>query len=80
VGRTLQDPANLAENMYNIDETGMMLLILSSVKVLVGKGNMQRSRGARVKRKIVTVIKCISGNGGYLNPLIIWLATTHQSN
>jgi hypothetical protein len=45
--------------------------MLSLVKVLVGKNDMQSYRGARVKRKIVTTIKCISGDGRYLNPLII---------
>jgi hypothetical protein len=48
-----------------------MLLILSLVKVLVGKNNIHSYRGARVKRKIVTAIKCISSDSRYLNPLII---------
>ena len=66
--------------MYNIDETSVMLLMLVSVKVLVGKNDMRDYRGVRVKRTIVTAIECISGDSGYLNPLIIWLATTHRSN
>ncbi|TVY17574.1 hypothetical protein LARI1_G004946 [Lachnellula arida] len=37
-------------------------------------------RGARVKRTSVTAIECISGDGRYLNPMIIWLASTHRSN
>jgi hypothetical protein len=78
--RLLQDPAVLAENVYNIDKTSVMLSMLSSVKVLVGKDDMRSYRGARVKRKMVTAIKCISGDSRYLNPLIIWPATTHQSN
>lgn len=63
-----------------MDETGVMLSMLGSVKVLVGKDDMRTSRGARVKRKLVTAIECISGDGRYLNPLIIWPATTHRSN
>lgn len=57
--------------MYNIDKTGVMLSMLSLVKVLVGKNDMRSYRGARIKRKIVTAIKRISGDGRYLNPLII---------
>lgn len=29
---------------------------------------------------MVTAIECISANGRYLNPMIIWPATTHRSN
>jgi hypothetical protein len=37
IGKVLQDPAILPENVYNMDETGVMLCILGSVKVLIGK-------------------------------------------
>jgi hypothetical protein len=80
IKEVLQDPAVLVENMYNIDETRVMLSILGSVKVLVSKYNDRDYRGARVKRTSVTIIKCISGDGKYLNPIIIWPANTHQSN
>jgi hypothetical protein len=73
----LRDLSIKAENVYNIDKTSVMLSILSSVKVLVGKANIQIYRGARVKQTIVTAIKCISGNSRYLNPIIIWPATTY---
>jgi len=39
IGKVLQDPAVLQENVYNMDETGIMLSKLNSVKVLVGKDN-----------------------------------------
>jgi hypothetical protein len=67
----LQDLAVLAENVYNIDKTSVILSILSFIKVLVSKNNMRSYRGARVKQKLVTTIKCISGNSRYLIPLII---------
>jgi hypothetical protein len=51
-----------------------------SVKVLVGKDNKRKHRGIRVKRIIVTTIEYISANSRYLNPMIIWPASTHQSN
>jgi hypothetical protein len=49
IGRVLRDPTILAENVYNMDETGVMLLMLSSVKVLVGKDDTRKYRGARIK-------------------------------
>jgi hypothetical protein len=80
VGRLLQDPAVLAENVYNMDETGVMLSMLGSVKALVGKNDTRSYRGVRVKRTMVTAIECISGDGRYLNPLIMRPASTHRSN
>ncbi len=76
----LQDPIVLAENVYNMDETGVMLSMPGSVKVLVSKHDMRDYRGARVKRTTVTAIECISGDCRYLNPMIIWPASTHRSN
>ncbi|KAF2679036.1 hypothetical protein K458DRAFT_244295, partial [Lentithecium fluviatile CBS 122367] len=71
------------ENVYNMDETGVMLLMLGSVKVLVSKANRRKYRGARVKRTILAIfnsIECISTDGRYLNPMDIWPAATHLSN
>ena len=76
----LQDPVILAENVYNMDETGVMLSMPGSVKVLIGKNDIRDYRGARVKRTTVTAIECISADGRYLKPMIIWPATTHRSN
>ena len=76
----LRDPAILAENVYNMDETGVMLSMLGSVKFLVGKNDKRKHRGARVKRTTVTAVECIGADGRYLNPMIIWPATTHRSN
>lgn len=80
IGKVLQDPAILAENVYNMDETGVMLSMPGSVKVLVGKDDKRKHRGVRVKRTTVTTIECISADGRYLNPMIIWPASTHRSN
>jgi hypothetical protein len=33
-----------------------------------------------VKRMITTAIECIGTDGKYLNPMIIWSATTHRCN
>jgi len=51
-----------------------------SAKVLVGKDDMRDYRGARVKRTTVTAIECVSADGRFLNPMIIWPASTHRSN
>ena len=80
IGKQLQDEAILPENVYNMDETGVMLSMLSSVKVLVGKDDLRDYRGAGVKRTMVTAIECISGDGRSLFPMIIWPAATHRSN
>jgi DDE superfamily endonuclease len=80
IGKVLKDSAILPENVYNMDETGVMLCMLNSVKVLVSKDDRRDYRGAGVKRTTVTAIECISGNGRSLLPMIIWPANTHRSN
>lgn len=59
----------LPENVYNMDETGIMLSILGSVKVLVGKDDRRDYRGTGTKRTMVTAIECVSASGEYLNPV-----------
>ena len=71
IGKQLENPTILPRNVYNMDETGVMLSMLNSVKVLVGKDDIRRYRGARVKRTMVTAIECISGDGRCLDPMII---------
>lgn len=79
IGPQLQDPAVVADNVYNMDETGVLLSVLHSLKVLVGRDDLKTSRGAGVKRTLVTAIECISAAGRHLPPLIIWPASTHRS-
>ena len=49
IGKVLRDPAIVAENVYNMDETGVMLSMLGSIKALVGKDDKRTYRGVRVK-------------------------------
>jgi hypothetical protein len=63
-----------------MDETGVMLYMLGSIKVLVGKDDPRDYRGAGVKRTMVTAVECVSANGRSLLLIIIWSATTHRSN
>jgi hypothetical protein len=80
IGRELADSAVLPENVYNMDETGVLLSVLNSLKVLVNKDDLRKHRGTTVKRTLVTAIECISADGWFLHPLIIWPATTHRSS
>ncbi|RII24871.1 hypothetical protein CUC08_Gglean005686 [Alternaria sp. MG1] len=80
IGQVLQDPAVLPENVYNMDETGVMLSMLGSVKVLVGKDDRRNYRGGGVKRTMITAVECVSADGRALLPLIVWPASTHRSN
>jgi hypothetical protein len=79
IGKELNNPAIMAENVYNMDETGVLLSVLNSLKVLVSKNDLRTYRGAGVKRTLVTAVECISADGRCLSPLIIWPATTHRS-
>jgi hypothetical protein len=79
IGKELSNPAIITENVYNIDETGVLLSVLGSLKVLVSKQGLGNYRGAGVKRTLVTAIECISADGRCLAPLIIWPAATHHS-
>jgi hypothetical protein len=79
IRKELASSAILRENIYNIDETGVLLSVLKSLKVLVGKDEMKTYRGTGVKRTLITAIECISIDGRYLPLLIIWLAATHRS-
>jgi hypothetical protein len=67
IGKELDDPAILPENVYNMDETGILFSVLSSLKVLVGKDDPRSYRGAGVKRTLVTAIECISADGRSLS-------------
>ena len=78
IGKVLRDPTIVLENIYNYDETGVMLSIPGSVKVLIGKHNKRDYRGARIKRTTMTAIEYISADGRYLIPMIIWPASTHR--
>jgi len=64
IGKVLQDLAIRPENIYNMDETGAVLCLLGSVKVVEGRDDPRDYRGARVKRTMVIPIDCISATVG----------------
>ncbi|KKA24370.1 hypothetical protein T310_1555 [Rasamsonia emersonii CBS 393.64] len=63
IGEQLRNPDILPENVYNMDETGVLLSVLSTLKVLVSSDKPQPHRKAGVKRTLVTAIECISADG-----------------
>ncbi|KAJ5708741.1 major facilitator superfamily domain-containing protein [Penicillium malachiteum] len=65
IRRELGDPAILLENMYNMDETGVLLSVVNSLKVLVNKDDLRKHRETTVKRTLVTAIECISLDGRF---------------
>jgi hypothetical protein len=71
IGKELASPLILAENIYNMDETGVLLSVLNALKVLVGNNELRNYRGVGVKRTLITAIERVSSNGRYLHPLII---------
>jgi hypothetical protein len=61
IGKVLQDPAILPENVYNMDETGVMLCMLGSIKVLVGKdGTYSCGVGVTRFKRFRCCFKCLS--------------------
>jgi len=62
-------------NVYNMDETGVMLSDLDTVKVLIARGGKEQRRGRALKRTITTAIECVSVGGRVLPPLIIFPGT-----
>ena len=67
IGKVLQDQAILPENVYNINEIGVMLSILGSVKVLVGKDCHELSQ-SRYESRIRHATTCTNGSSKYKNP------------
>jgi hypothetical protein len=63
-----------------MDETGTMLSMPKAAKVVINKDNKQGRKGGRINRTNVTAIECVSAEGRYLNPMIIWPASTHRAN
>lgn len=68
------------KNIYNMNETDILLSHLTSHKVLVSSHDLRRYCGIAVNRTLITAIKYIATDGSYLVPLIIWsFATTHSN-
>lgn len=83
MGPQLGDPMILAENVYNMDETGVQLSVPQrSMKMLIDRDQVRQkvTRRAGVQRTQITAVECISASGQALPPLIVWPACTHREN
>jgi hypothetical protein len=76
----LRNPALLPSNIYNMDETGIQLGMLGTVKVIVPAGPSRNTRGAPQTRESVTAIECIAADGTYLPPMVIFASKTHRDS
>lgn len=76
IGNELSNPEVVPENVYNMDETGVLLGHSATLKMLVRRSDMRTARGTPVKRVLVTGIECVSAAGNALFPLIIWPSAT----
>jgi hypothetical protein len=79
IGPVLQRPDIRPWNVWNYNKTSTLLSIPKSVKVIIGKNNKRGQRGAYIKRTNITAIKCMNADSRYLNPMIIWPASTHRA-
>jgi hypothetical protein len=68
----LEDTDVLQENVYNMDETGVLLSVLGSSKYPVSAEMPKTYRGTDTKRTLITAVECISADGRSLPPLIIF--------
>ena len=80
MGKELETLSIEPRNVYSMDETGVLLSVLSSLKVLVGKDDLRKHRAVAVKRSPVTAVEYISADGRCLTLLIIWPAATPRSS
>jgi DDE superfamily endonuclease len=78
--KLLHDPGILAENVYNMDETGNLLSNPTSRKYVLHTDDRRRHRGVTIKRQLVTTVECIPAKGKPLSPLVIWPAATQRSD
>ena len=58
-------------NIYNMDETGELLAVLNSLKVLISSDNLRTCCGTGKDRTRITVIECISADFKVLLPFVI---------
>src|SRR5947209_6919544 len=61
-------------NVHNMGETGVLLSVMNSLKVLVSTKDPRKYRGTVIKRALITAIEYISADDRHLDPLINWLS------
>jgi hypothetical protein len=63
-------------NVYNVNETGVLLSDLNTVEVIVSHSDARRNCRVGLRRTMITAVECISADGRCLGPLIIWSGKT----
>ncbi len=56
-------PVVRLENVYNMDETGILPNAPTSLKVLTDRDDTRTYRGASIQRVLVTAIECVLADG-----------------
>src|SRR5450432_3835371 len=80
VENTIAKYGILAEDIYNFDETGFQMGVISTAKVVTGAERSNRPVAIQPgNREWVTAIDCISSAGWSLPPVIIFEGKVHQS-
>jgi hypothetical protein len=80
VRNTIQKYGILDEDIYNFDETGFQMGVISTAKVITGAERSNRPVSVQPgNREWVTAIDCICADGQSLPPVIIFEGKVHQS-
>lgn len=59
MGKQLSERGILQENVYNMDETGVLISNLNTVKVLASRVDVQSCRGVGLRRTMITAVECV---------------------
>ena len=73
-------PGVLLYNIYNMDDTGILLGHLRTAKQVIVPGEPTPHHKAPSTRESATILECVSTSGRVLKPTIILKAKTHQNN
>jgi Tc5 transposase DNA-binding domain len=65
IGQELRSAGVCADNIYNMDETGVILSAPKSEKVLMRRDERSMQRGASFQRTLITAVECISASTQY---------------
>jgi hypothetical protein len=79
VRNTIEKYGILEEDIYNFDETGFQMGVISTAKVITGANKGKPVSVQPGNREWVTVIDCISLYGHSVPPVIIFEGKVHQS-
>jgi hypothetical protein len=79
VRNTIEKYGILEEDIYNFDETGFQMGVISTAKVITGANKGKPVSVQPGNREWVTVIDCISSYGHSVPPVIIFEGKVHQS-